>query len=112
MQHAATGALLALSDYLQIVHHVPGRLRVRVSKAVLQHSAGLSLADIRKTIDAIEGVRGLKVSPATLSAVVDYDHHVIAPSLWCDLIDGPEHSARQAYAALTRHLAPAQDNHG
>lgn len=114
MHQVAGGDLLALSDFLQVVHHVPGRLRVRVSKAVLRHASGLSLADIRKMIDKIEGVRSLKVSPATLSAVIEYDHHVIAPPLWHSLIDGPEDSARQAYTALTGHLVPVQeqDNHG
>lgn len=109
MHEVIKGDLLALSGLLHIVHHVPGRLRVRVAKEAFRRLPGLSLADIRMLVDKIEGVRTLRIVPATLSAVIEYDHQVISPSLWHDLIDGPEDSARQAYTALTGRIGPVQE---
>lgn len=109
MSRISTEELLTLSRLLRIVHHVPGRLRVRLSKDILRHSSTVSLDEIRNIVDKIDGVRSLRVSPVTLSAIIEYDPSVIAPHLWDSLIGGPEHSARNALETLTRPAKTAQE---
>jgi len=95
-------SFIAARASLHIVHHVPGRLRLRISPAALQRSHTHSIGSIRQFIEGLDGVQRLRLSPATLSAIVEYDDRVVAPDLWDSLIKGPEHGARDAFAALTR----------
>ena len=87
---------------MRIVHHVPGRLRLRIAAAALYRARHLTLEGLRRLIEGIEGVEHLRLSPATLSAVVEYDQHVLSPSVWEALIEGPEPAARLMFEALTR----------
>jgi hypothetical protein len=93
--------IVGLSKSLQIVHHVPGRLRVRFVGKGLPTSGGASLQDFRTFIENIRGVERLRISPATLSAIVEYDGRVLSSSVWDDLINGPEQATRLAFEALT-----------
>lgn len=95
-------SLATLRGFVRIVHHVPGRLRVRLAPAALQRRAdGVSVEELCRRIESIEGVRRLRISPTTLSAVVEYDSDVLRPRLWDSLIDGPEDALRLALEALT-----------
>ena len=100
MTAITSDTLLTLRHSLRIVHHVPGRLRVRLSGEALKRTHKLSLSEFRRLIEGIKGVQHLRLSPATLSAVIGYDADLLAPSMWDDLIDGPEHAARQTFEAL------------
>ena len=94
-------ALMALRSHLKIVHHIPGRLRVRVSKAALKVKRGFSLGGFRRFIEDLGDVR-LSISAPTLSAVLEYDPKQMPPGLWDNLIDGSEDNARSAFASLTK----------
>ncbi len=95
------GAALALRGAVRIVHHVPGRLRVRVDPSALR--AGISLAGLRTTLERTEGVRALRISPASLSAVIEYNPGRLAPGTWETLIHGSDSAAR----AVLNHLGAA-----
>lgn len=93
--------ILRLRPYLRIVHHVHGRIRVRLSAAALGTAHRGHLAAFRRFIENLDGVRHLRLSEATLSAVVDYDRRGLPPELWDRLIDGPDEAVRSAFEALT-----------
>ena len=93
--------ILRLRPYLRIVHHVHGRIRVRLSAAALRAAHRGHLTAFRRFIESLDGVRTVRLSEATLSAVVDYDRCGVPPELWHVLIDGPDDAARRAFAALT-----------
>lgn len=109
MTTIALHTLLTLRPSLRIVHHVPGRLRVRLSVDALKRAAKLSLSEFRLLIEGLNGVQRLRLSSATLSAVIEYDAGVLAPALWDILIDGPEHTAKLAFEALTTSAYAAQE---
>ena len=94
-------AIVGLRKLLRIVHHVPGRLRVRFVGGGVPASHVGSLQDFRQFVENLPGVERLRISPATVSAVVEYDQRVLPPSEWDNLIGGPEQAARQAFKALT-----------
>ena len=93
--------LMPVRDFLRIVHHVPGRLRVRLSKNALRAKVDMSLGDFLRFVEDACGAR-VSISKPTLSAVVEYDPERLSPSLWDSLIDGPEEAARSAFVALTK----------
>lgn len=97
--------IISLRRLLRVVHHVPGRLRVRLVGGGVPSShvgsLGGSLGDFRRFVEGIPGVERLRISPATFSAVVEYDQSVLPPSAWDSLMTGPEQAARQAFKTLT-----------
>ena len=103
-------AFVALYHSFRIVHHVPGRLRVRLGKGTLPQLRGVSVGTFRQFIESIDGVIRFRISPATLSAVVEYDRELLSPSLWESLICGPDEEARLAFARLTGSIHKAEDN--
>ena len=94
--------ILRLRPYLRIVHHVHGRIRVRLSAAALRAAHHGHFAAFQRFIEGLDGVRHLRVSEATLSAVIDYDRQGLPPDLWHTLIDGPDDAVRGAFEAMTR----------
>lgn len=93
--------IVSLRRLLRVVHHVPGRLRVRFVGAGGPALHVGSLRDFRRFVEDIPGVERLRISPATLSAVVEYDQSALPPGEWDTLINGPEQAARQAFDRLT-----------
>jgi copper chaperone CopZ len=59
-----------------LVHHVPGRLRLRSAALKGDARAG---EEIKERLAAIAGIRSLTVNPKTGSLLLEYDPAVIAP---------------------------------
>ena len=88
--------LMPMRECLKIVHHVPGRLRVRLTKTALKAKSNLSLGEFLYFVEVAGNAR-VTISKPTLSAVVEYDPARRPPGLWDSLIDGPEEAARSAF---------------
>ncbi|MCB2101572.1 MAG: hypothetical protein KDE22_11920 [Rhodobacterales bacterium] len=93
-------SLLALRRDLHIAHHVPGRLRLRFGAAAVTTAKGAPLQDLKRLAAAAAGVRSYRLSPHSLSVVVDYDRHRVPPALWHALIEGSDGAARTALETL------------
>ena len=71
--------LLSLAPHMEIVHHIPGRIRIRVLPS------GFSLAvklDVKQAIDAIPGIGRVRVNPVVGSVVIEYDRTHLTSELW------------------------------
>ncbi|MHC1728624.1 MAG: HMA2 domain-containing protein [Syntrophobacteraceae bacterium] len=71
--------ILLLAKHVNIVHHIPGRIRLRVSPS------GVSVArrtDFDRLMNGIPGVLKTRVSPIVGSIVIDYDCERLPPDLW------------------------------
>ena len=87
--------LSSLRDHVRIVHHVPGRIRVRIHGSLLARTKrqnGESASDVLK---AVEGIRSVRVNTAAASAVIEYEPAVIPPQAWETLVQGDDRSALQ-----------------
>lgn len=107
--------LLALRAGFAIVHHVPGRLRLRLG-ADLFHRAqarGLDPTGLLSRFSALlPGVTGSRLNPAAASLVIDYDPARLSPLWWETLILGDDDDALAALvAALASTGAPAPTCH-
>lgn len=95
--------LLKLAPHTVVVHHVPGRIRIRLLPG------GLRLArevDLEEAINRVPGIRKVRVNPFAASVIVEYDRGRLSTGLW-DTLDEvrkrPE-SAPEAGARLVAML--------
>ena len=78
---------------LSIVHHIPGRVRIKLKSP--QEAAHLELhsSDLELFIGMlreIEGVQSASVNTVALSCTVLYDSSLIAPGAWHELLEQSE----------------------
>lgn len=98
-------ALRHFSGAVAIAHHIPGRIRLKLADgsavsmgslldAAKQFSGALSSA-------GSPAIRSVSLNPLARSCTVEYDHAIIAPAAWSDLLAGVD---SEAAAALLREL--------
>ncbi|CAE10616.1 HMA2 domain-containing protein [Wolinella succinogenes] len=75
-----------LSRYFTPIHHVPGRIRLRVDPAIQKESTETSLLDVESFIDKIPGIKSLKINKLVASLTIEYDKAIFPFSLWEDLL--------------------------
>lgn len=87
--------LLSLRRGLRIVHQLPGRIRLRLGPAILERAAASGLDPERagSWLDAVPGIRAVRVNPLAGSLVIEYDPEKIDPHWWERLILGEDDEA-------------------
>lgn len=83
--------LQQITRHLQIVHHIPGRIRVKLCASALagQQAQWLAQAQsIQRFLEALPGILAIKPNLLALSCVVEYDHRVLSKALWEALLRG------------------------
>ena len=71
--------LFTLAPHLEIAHHIPGRIRLRIRLTGL---SALSRVDLQDIASAIPGIHSVRVNAAARSAVIEYDSTQISPDTW------------------------------
>jgi hypothetical protein len=77
--------LIHLAAKTGIVHHIPGRIRLKVKLSGLLLAQDLDSEELMKSF---EGIMEARVNAAARSIVIRYDERVIAPDLWERLVNG------------------------
>jgi len=80
--------LVAMASYFTTIHHVKGRLRVRVSSRIKKESENVTLEDIKAIPDKINGIKKIKINKIVGSITIEYDNDIFKKELWDDLIAG------------------------
>ena len=88
--------LVGLLPHLRIVHHVRGRLRVRLHAGVLDWLAQSPNADPETWLARWPGITALHLNKAAASLVIEYDARRIPPQWWERLL----HARSEALPAL------------
>ena len=83
-------SLIGLVRRVEIAHHIPGRIRLKVDAEAL---STLALApgktqSLFNQLGRTKGIRALSVNPAARSCLIEYDPVIIAPQGWTDLVRG------------------------
>jgi hypothetical protein len=81
-------SLLGMRRHLAIVHHLPGRIRLRLSAALWGPASGVDRDRFKTLLDGLEGIRDVRVNLAVASVVVEYDPKQISPNDWETLVRG------------------------
>jgi hypothetical protein len=102
-------AVLEHRGEVSIIHHVPGRIRVRVSRALAARARGnVDPQRLDRVIRAIGGVEDVRVNPAVGSVTIRYDKSTIEPDWWNTLLTGDREDAKRLTEKLVATvLAPA-----
>jgi len=99
---------LVLRKHLKIVHHVPGRIRLRVAAALFKEFDGIDSQVFDKILGAIAGIKDVRVNALAGSVVISYAAKQIKPSWWDTLITGEQGRAVDLLRQLlVDELAPA-----
>ncbi len=98
---------LALRHHLRVVHHVPGRIRLRLTGGIAAGSSPQpALSAFLDRLKAAAAIRSVRVSAPTLSAVVEYDTDLMPPASWPALLSGPDEAALALLEELVASPAP------
>lgn len=74
--------------YITIAHHSKGRIRFKFNSAILKAFSNEEFSKFTSLETLINGVKGVSINKIAKSATVEYDHNVIKPSKWEELIAG------------------------
>jgi hypothetical protein len=90
---ADLSGLLELRRHLSIVHHLPGRIRLRLGPALWGHAARFDRDLFQDMLEGLEGIRDLRVNKAVASVVIEYDPAHVPPEDWETLVLGEAEAA-------------------
>lgn len=76
------GKLVLLVGHTKIVHHISGRIRLRVLPSGIAVARKIDLDQLK---EHLQGIKGVRVNAIVGSVVIEYDPVLISPSLWEDL---------------------------
>ena len=100
--------LVDLEKYLDVAHHVPGRIRVKFSPLILTKPAALSA--MREHSELPAAITSARVNMAARSVVIEYNPDAILPDVIEELINGVDKDKKveiisDLYGKLMNHTA-------
>lgn len=107
--------LLAARHYCRIVHHLPGRIRLRVDPVGFKKAQAAQTEPLDTVLGRVSGIQRTEINPVAGSVVIHYDPAKLPPVLWDDLLAGTGAAARSALDALQTqdrtHSSVPRPNH-
>ncbi|MCP5277765.1 MAG: heavy-metal-associated domain-containing protein [Thiobacillus sp.] len=86
-------SLLGMRRHLSIVHHLPGRIRLRIGPALWGIAKKVEDSLFRQALNHLEGISDVRVNMAVASVVIEYDAKQIHPDSWETLVRGDTEAA-------------------
>jgi hypothetical protein len=103
--------LLELRQHLSIIHHVPGRMRLRLGPALYAQASALNGNGLRSFLESLEGIHDIRVNPAAASLIIQYNTAHFPPTLWETLVAGnDEEAARLISDLIDNQVHPGHQN--
>ncbi|MGP1562022.1 MAG: hypothetical protein ACTTIC_08055 [Helicobacteraceae bacterium] len=78
--------VIRLSRFFSPISHTKGRLRMKVSLAILSEANAFSMRDIETLSERFNGVENIKINPLFQTVTINYNHELIPFDLWEDLL--------------------------
>jgi hypothetical protein len=80
--------LIDFSSYLSIIHHIKGRIRLRVNPEIKKlNNSNMTLETIESIPKSIEGIHDVKINKIVGSVTITYDATIFPDELWVNLIE-------------------------
>lgn len=80
--------LSKIASYFTIIHHIKGRVRVRVNPKIKEQGNSISIKDIEQLSQKIDGIKKIKINKVVASVTIEYDNAIFPDHLWNDLVAG------------------------
>ncbi len=76
-------ALAKLRRYLELKHHIPGRMRIKFDSSIRKDPQAMALAQEQGDLDpsGMPGVTNIRTNLLARSVVIEYDPTLISPQL-------------------------------
>ncbi|MEW6551222.1 MAG: HMA2 domain-containing protein [Campylobacterota bacterium] len=78
--------LIEVTRYFTIIHHIKGRIRVRVNPKIKDMGKSITIEDIEALPRKINGIKNIKINKVVGSITIEYDHMIFPYNLWEDMI--------------------------
>ncbi|GHU03839.1 hypothetical protein FACS1894205_1070 [Alphaproteobacteria bacterium] len=73
----------SIAAYLSIVHHIPGRIRLKLAAgAEIPGHLSDAVRTLRDGLDKNPAIRSIRLNMLAKSCVIEYDPEQIAPDAW------------------------------
>lgn len=84
--------LLRFARALTVAHHIPGRIRLKLTGALEADLLAQAAAAKRfgQALGAMAGIRAISLNPLAKSCTIEYDAQIIPASAWDGLISGQD----------------------
>lgn len=95
--------LRTFATSLQVAHHIPGRLRVKLDPWRLGKEERGALKEAQRfqsAVEALEGIRSFRLNVLAFSCTIEYDAQRIAPVAWTDLLAGTDSEPARKLAGI------------
>ena len=90
---ADVAMLLDMRSHLSIVHHLPGRIRLRLGPALWRRATQVNSSVVRQIVTRLEGIHDVRVNAAVATVVIEYDPKQVQPEHWETLVRGDAEAA-------------------
>ncbi len=77
-----------LSKHIEIVHHVKGRVRLKMDAKIANSGISLGLEDFENLSQNLKGIKSSRLNKIAKSLTIEYDYELISSSLFDDLNSG------------------------
>jgi hypothetical protein len=77
-----------LSKHIEIVHHVKGRVRLKIDTKIANSGISLGLEDFENLSKNLKGIKSSRLNKIAKSLTIEYDYELIPSSLFDDLNSG------------------------
>lgn len=94
---------------LRVVHHTPGRLRLKLAltgSAELSSAVLAEILQVQQLLERRDGIRAVRLNRAALSCTIEYDPASHPPRSWDDLFAGVDSPAADRLAELLSSCTP------
>jgi len=72
--------ILKLRSWVRLVHHIPGRFRLKYKLGIVAHLVRFNSTDIERTLDNIPAFKHYKLNSSTGSIIIEYDAALVKPA--------------------------------
>lgn len=100
MQLEDLNSLMTLRRFVEIAHHIPGRIRLRFTNKLVSSLSQNRLSALESLCSPDSCLRSYSLNTSTGSLVLEYSARELSPKLLAQLFGPDEQEARQALAQI------------
>lgn len=109
MTDAAESPLVSFFRTLSVSHHVPGRIRLKLSASLTGDILAMA-ADAKRFSNAFSsmaGIRSVRLNPLAKSCTIEYDAKMIPPAAWSGFLSGSDSPESEILETMLKTAARA-----
>ncbi|MDR8522348.1 MULTISPECIES: HMA2 domain-containing protein [Shewanella] len=90
--------------WVEIAHHIPGRIRLKYKVGLMAQLMQYSLKDVDDVVAQIPAFLSYKLNKSTGSIVIEYNPELVSAAVINDLFGESDEQATDAYHLLAEYL--------